>query len=173
MLLKSRVHEERLTALMLLVLQYESGDDAKKTECFDFFVENMAQVNNWDLVDSSAHQIVGTHLLKRDRKLLHRLAKSKDLWERRVAMVATYAFICEGESADTFAIAELLLSDAHDLIHKAVGWMLREVGKRVSEADLRRFLKKNAPRMPRTALRYAIERFPEDERKAWLDVRKA
>jgi 3-methyladenine DNA glycosylase AlkD len=166
-LLASGVHEERLTGLIILTRRYETGDEACKKACFDFYLANLAGVNNWDLVDSSAHQIVGSHLLERERKLLYRLAKSKNLWERRVAMIATYAFILEGESAETFAIAELLLDDDHDLIHKAVGWMLREVGKRVSPDELRRFLKKNAARMPRTALRYAIERFSPEERARW------
>lgn len=167
-LLASPVHEERLTALLILVRQYERGDDTTRKRCFDCYLANLGGVNNWDLVDSSAHQIVGEHLVARKRALLRRLAKSSNLWERRVAMVATYAFICRGESDETFAIARLLLDDEHDLIHKAVGWMLREVGKRVSEAALREFLRTHGPRMPRTALRYAIERFSEVERKRFL-----
>ncbi len=164
-LLGSKIHEERLTALAVLVDQYELG--AEK-EVFDFYVAHLAGVNNWDLVDLSAHQIVGDYLLKRDRRLLFKLAKSRVLWERRVAIVATYAFIRAGESKTTFEIADLLLEDAHDLIHKATGWMLREVGKRVSEDALREYLEKRVSQLPRTALRYAIERFPPDERKEWL-----
>ncbi len=167
-LLQSPVHEERLTALIILVARYERGDVAEKKRCFDFYLAHLAAVNNWDLVDSSAPQIVGMHLRSADRKLLYRLARSKDLWQRRVAIVGTQALINAGESADTFAIADLLLGDTHDLIHKAVGWMLREVGKRVSETELRRYLEKNITRLPRTALRYAIERFPPAERKEWL-----
>jgi 3-methyladenine DNA glycosylase AlkD len=167
-LIQSPIHEHRLTALLILVAQYERGDAAAKKARVTFYVRHLAGVNNWDLVDSSAHQILGAHLLTRDRQRLHRLAKSKSLWERRVAIVATYAFIGAGETQETFAIAEQLLSDTHDLIHKATGWMLREVGKRVSERALREFLEKNASRMPRTALRYAIERFPAAERKTWL-----
>jgi 3-methyladenine DNA glycosylase AlkD len=125
-------------------------------------------VNNWDLVDSSAYQILGAHLLTRDRKRLHRLARSRILWERRVAVVATFAFILAGDAGPTFEIVRLVLDDEHDLIHKAAGWMLREVGKRVSEVELRAFLEEHATVLPRTALRYAIERFPASERKAWL-----
>ncbi len=130
-------------------------------------------MNNWDLVDSSAHLIVGDWLLTRDRGLLRKLARSKVLWERRVAMIATFAFIRAGESEDAVAIAGLLLGDSHDLMHKAVGWMLREVGKRAGEETLRAFLKEHAGEMPRTALRYAIERFPEAERKAWREVKRS
>ena len=168
-LLHSKIHEERLLALIILVAQYESGDADARKERFDFYLAHLAYVNNWDLVDSSAAQIVGAELLGRqDRRLLTRLAKSTVLWERRVAMIATYAFIRDGESETALRIAELLLEDEHDLMHKAVGWMLREVGKRVSEAPLRAFLETHVSKMPRTALRYAIERLPEAERKRWL-----
>jgi 3-methyladenine DNA glycosylase AlkD len=170
-LLKSKIHEERLTALLILVAQYERGDEAAKGACFDFYLAHLGRVNNWDLVDASAYQIVGAHLLERDRKLLHRLAKSEVMWERRVAIVSTYAFIRAGEATTPFEIAQALLGDRHDLIHKAVGWMLREVGKRVSEDVLRAFLKANVSRLPRTTLRYAIERFPITERKAWLKLK--
>jgi 3-methyladenine DNA glycosylase AlkD len=172
-LLRSRFHEERLLALMVLVTQYEKGDGAERQARFAFYLEHLACVNNWDLVDASAAPIVGAHVLaSRDRRLLPRLAGSKVLWERRVAMVATYAFIRAGESATTFEIAKLLLRDEHDLMHKAVGWMLREVGKRVSAPALRGFLEAHAANMPRTALRYAIERFPEAERRRWLGVKR-
>lgn len=170
-LLKSPVHEERLTALLVLERQFKRGDEAARQERFDFYLQHLPWVNNWDLVDSSAHQIVGTHLLTRDRKLLSRLAKSQVLWERRVAIVSTYAFICAGDPAATFEISRLLLNDSQDLIHKAVGWMLREVGKRVSEEVLRGFLREHVARLPRTTLRYAIERFSIDERKRWLLAR--
>ncbi len=166
-LLKSRVHEERLTALLILVDQYEH-DEASQVACYDFYLAHLAHVNNWDLVDTSAANIVGIHLIDRPRAPLYKLARSKSMWERRVAMVATYAFIRQGEHADAVAIAEALLSDDHDLIHKATGWMLREVGKRVGEAPLRAFLRDHAATMPRTALRYAIERLPPAERKTWL-----
>jgi 3-methyladenine DNA glycosylase AlkD len=167
-LLHSRIHEERLTALIILVDRYERGDAKAKAACVRLYLANLRWVNNWDLVDSSAHQILGDHLLTRDRRRLLRLARSKVLWERRVAMVATYAFIVAGDAEPTFEIARLLLSDEHDLIHKAAGWMLREVGKRVSEDRLRTFLDEHVTDLPRTALRYAIERFPPGERKAWL-----
>jgi 3-methyladenine DNA glycosylase AlkD len=170
-LLRSSFHEERLLALIVLVMQYEKGTEAERRERFGFYLEHLARVNSWDLVDASAAPIVGAQVLaSRDKRLLKRLAGSKVLWERRVAMVATYAFIRAGESAMTFEIAKVLLRDEHDLIHKAVGWMLREVGKRVSEPALREFLDRHAPTMPRTALRYAIERLPEAERKRWLGV---
>lgn len=167
-LLASPVHEERLTALFILVRRYQRGDAAVRQEVFDFYCAQLSRVNNWDLVDSSAPQIVGAHLLERDRALLYRLAGSERLWERRVAMIATLAFIQAGEAKDALAIAERLLGDREDLMHKAVGWMLREVGKRVDPELLSGFLKGHAARMPRTALRYAIEHFPKAERQAWL-----
>ena len=168
-LLHSRIHEERQTALLILVDRYERGDATTKAACVRFYVDNLAWVNNWDLVDSTAHQILGDHLLTGDRRRLLRLARSRVLWERRVAMVATYAFIVAGDSGPAFDVARLLLADDHDLIHKAVGWMLREVGKRVGERELRAFLEEHATAMPRTALRYAIERFAVKERRAWMD----
>lgn len=171
-LLASAIHEERLTALFVLVDAYEGGDDTTKRACFDLYLRNLAWVNNWDLVDASAHLIVGDWLLTRDRRILRKLARSKILWERRVAMIATLAFIRAGESEDAFAIATLLLGDTHDLMHKAVGWMLREVGKRAGEDTLRAFLKEHAAEMPRTALRYAIEHFSEAERKTWREVKR-
>ncbi|MGD0528822.1 MAG: DNA alkylation repair protein [Polyangiaceae bacterium] len=170
-LLRSRLHEERLTALLLLVDAYERASEGDKAPLCRFYVDNLRWVNNWDLVDSSAHQILGDHLRKRaahDRKTLGRLAGSRDLWERRVAVVATFAFILGGDPGPTFDIVRQVMADEHDLIHKAAGWMLREVGKRVSEKALRAFLEEHATGLPRTALRYAIERFPPAERKAWL-----
>jgi 3-methyladenine DNA glycosylase AlkD len=167
-LLRSEIHEERLTSLLILVLQYERGTPEEKEARVAFYLENAKRVNNWDLVDSSARYILGDHLLARDRAVLRRLARSKDLWERRIAVVATHAFISAGESKDTFQLAEMLLEDDHDLMHKAIGWMLREVGKHVSMDTLRTFLEAHSTRMPRTMLRYAIEHFPEKERRAWL-----
>jgi 3-methyladenine DNA glycosylase AlkD len=166
-LLESRVHEHRATGLMILVAQYEAGDAAAKQEIFDFYLDHTHCINNWDLVDGSAPYIVGKHLLERPRRVLYRLAKSPDLWERRIAMVATAAFIRRGDIKDTFEIATRLLADNHDLIHKATGWMLREAGKQ-SRVELLRFLKRNYSRIPRTALRYAIERLPEAQRKKAL-----
>ena len=162
-LLQSRVHEHRFTALEILVLQYESGDEA----VFDFYLTQTGRINNWDLVDTSAPYIVGEHLLTRPRDLLYLLAGSANIWERRIAMIATMAFIRKGELKDAFAIAALLLTDKHDLIQKAVGWMLRDAGK-VSKISLVRFLKKNYAAMSRTSLRCAIERFHEVERKRIL-----
>ena len=123
--LRSAMHEERLTALLVLVLQYEGGTPKEKEERVAYYLANAKRVNNWDLVDSTARPILGEHLVGRSRAVLKKLARSKDLWERRIAIVATHAFIVRGESKDTFAIAELLLDDEHDLMHKAVGWMLR------------------------------------------------
>lgn len=171
-LLASALHEDRLTALLLLVDAYERGDEEAQQACFDLYLRNLARVNNWDLVDTSAHLIVGAHLTTRDRRILRELARSTTLWERRVAMIATLAFIRSGESKDAFEIATLLLGDEQDLMHKAVGWMLREVGKHVGEEPLRAFLKEHAAGMPRTALRYAIERFPAEERAIWLGVKR-
>ena len=166
-LLQSPVHEHRFTALEVLVFQYERGDNAARSEIFNFYLANARRMNNWDLVDTSAPYIVGVHLLSRSRRILYRLAKSSNLWERRIAMVSTMAFIAKGELEDTFAIAKLLLDDKHDLIHKAVGWMLRETGKR-SQPALLEFLRRNYSGLPRTALRYAIERLPESQRQRAL-----
>jgi 3-methyladenine DNA glycosylase AlkD len=163
-LLASPIHEHRSAALEILVAQYER--EGSKV-IFDFYLKHTKFVNNWDLVDGSAPYIVGQHLLTRPRGILYRLAKSRNLWERRIAIIATMPFIRAGEIEDTFAIAKLLLADDHDLIHKAVGWMLRETGKKSAPALLR-FLKENYPALPRTTLRYAIERFPAAERKRLL-----
>lgn len=156
-LLRSSLHEHRFTALEILVFQYERGEARLKQQIFDFYLQHSRSVNNWDLVDTSAPYIVGEHLVTRSRKVLYRLAKSKNLWERRIAVVATLAFIRRNDLRDIFAISALLLNDRHDLIHKAVGWMLREAGKR-QEAELVAFLERNYARLPRTTLRYASER---------------
>lgn len=166
-LLRSKVHEERLLALLLLVDRFERGDEAAQRAVYRAYLANTAFINNWDLVDVSAPQIVGGWLASRGRAPLLRLARSSSLWERRIAIVSTFAFIRAREFDDTFRIADLLLDDEHDLIHKATGWMLREAGKRDGQA-LRRYLASRYRRMPRTALRYAIERFPEAERKRYL-----
>lgn len=166
-LLDSRWHEERGVALMILVWQYARGDEAHRDAIFDLYLHRTDAINNWDLVDLSAPGIVGAHLRDRDRSMLAKLARSESLWERRIAIVATYDFIRRGEFGDTLRIATMLLGDRHDLIHKATGWMLREVGKRDRHA-LAAFLKTDAPRMPRTMLRYAIERFPEPLRQRYL-----
>ncbi len=166
-LLGSAIHEERLVALLILVDRYAEGDAKTKTDAYRFYVSRFSRINNWDLVDLSAPRIVGQHLLNRSRTPLHRWTRSRHLWTRRIAVIATLAFIAHRDFADTLAIADRLLADRHDLIHKAVGWMLREVGKR-SVAELESFLKPRYRRMPRTMLRYAIERLPERRRIAYL-----
>lgn len=166
-LLGSPYHEERLIALFLLVRHFEKGDEAMRRRIFESYLKATRFVNNWDLVDSSAYHIVGVYLVDRPRTLLTRLARSRLLWDRRVAIVATLAFIRRNDVVDTFRIASLLLKDKHDLMHKATGWMLREAGKKDPIA-LRVFLNRHATRMPRTMLRYAIERFSEPERLRYL-----
>jgi 3-methyladenine DNA glycosylase AlkD len=168
-LLASSIHECRLTALLILVGQYQRADKKIKARIAKFYVAHAKQINNWDLVDSSASYILGAELTDKKRDILYTFARSKNLWERRIAIVSTQAFIRHDDFIDTFKIAELLISDTHDLIHKATGWMLREVGKRDQRA-LERFLQKHAPLMPRTMLRYAIEKFPEKKRKAYLSM---
>jgi 3-methyladenine DNA glycosylase AlkD len=165
--LHSKFHEERLAALLILVQKFEKGSEEERQKVFDFYLKNAKWVNNWDLVDLSAPNIVGAYLLERDRAVLYKLARSQILWEKRISILATLAFIKEGQFEDTLAIAEVLLNDEHDLIHKAVGWMLRETGKRDLAAE-ERFLKKHCREMPRTMLRYAIEKFPEGKRQAYL-----
>jgi 3-methyladenine DNA glycosylase AlkD len=166
-LLASEIHEARLTGLLLLVYQFEKGDEKTQKEIHKLYLNRTACVNNWDLVDSSAPQLVGGYLVNRKRSLLDRLARSSSLWERRIAIVATQFFLRQGEFEDTVRIARLLLRDQHDLIHKAVGWMLREVGKR-DVNTLETFLSEHARDMPRTMLRYAIEHFSPKHRKQYL-----
>jgi len=169
-LLQSPIHEHRLTALLILVLQYARADAVGQTAIYDLYLRNTTRINNWDLVDSSAEYIVGPWLKDRPekREALARLAVSPSLWERRIAMLATFAYIKQGDATDALIVAEILLHDSHDLIHKAVGWMLREVGKRCGEPIEEAFLATHYRTMPRTMLRYAIERFPEKRRKAYL-----
>jgi len=166
-LLHSKFHEERLFALLLLMQFYERATEKKQGDAFDFYLANTAHINNWDLVDVSAPHIVGRHLTTRPRKVLHRMARSSSLWERRIAIISTFYFIRANDFDDTLRIAETLLHDEHDLMHKAVGWMLREVGKRDLAAE-ETFLLKHYHSMPRTMLRYAIERFPEKRRQQYL-----
>ena len=169
-LLKSGVHEERLTALLILVGQMKGAAAARKERIAAFYLKNLAHVNNWDLVDQSAYQILGAHLYgkKEAAAFLLKMARSRELWERRVAMVATFYFIKNKSAQEALAVAEVLLKDDHDLMHKAVGWMLREVGKRVSQDILEKFLLRHYKDLSRTTLRYAIERFPEAKRKIIL-----
>jgi len=165
LLLKSKIHEERLTALLILVNNYKKSEN--KSEIYDFYLKNTKNINSWDLVDLSAQVIIGTYLEDKDRSILYKLAKSSNLWERRIAIISTFHFIKNNDFSDALKIAEILLNDKHDLIHKAVGWMLREIGKR-DISVLENFLKKNYHSMPRTMLRYAIEKFPEKKRKMYL-----
>lgn len=167
-LLSNAYHEARLLGLLILVDQFEHGDPKGQKKIVAFYLSHLTGVNNWDLVDSSAAQILGTHLLETgDTRLLLKLAKSKSLWEQRIAIVATYAFIRARNYDPTIDIATILLHHPHDLIHKAVGWMLREMGKR-DEDRLRAFLNAHAPQMPRTMLRYAIEKFDAQTRAGYL-----
>jgi len=170
-LLKSSWHEARALGLMLLVKIYQRGDEATQKKIYQLYLNSTKLINNWDLVDLSAEHIVGAWLRDKPaerRRVLTRLAKSKSLWERRIAILSTFHYIKQGDYAETLRIAELLLKDDEDLIQKAVGWMLREVGKRIGEDKEESFLKRHYRRMPRTMLRYAIERFAEPKRKRYL-----
>lgn len=166
-LLSSHFHEDRLLALLILVETYRRGDEYTKAIIYDLYLRNTQFINNWDLVDASAPHIVGKHLQTRSRKPLDNLAQSESLWERRIAILATAHFIKHGEFDDTLRLSALLLADREDLIHKAVGWMLREVGKRDFRAETN-FLRAHYRRMPRVMLRYAIEKFPPHERAKYL-----
>ncbi len=182
LLLHSKEHEFRMTALLVLVGQYKNFSKEKR-KIYNFYLKNTKWINNWDLVDVSAHHIVGEYLEEKFRshnnsdrekekmEVLSKLANSKSLWERRIAIVSTFAFIKKGQYEETILVAKILINDKHDLIHKAVGWMLREVGKRASLSVLEDFLQKNITKMPRTMLRYAIEHFPQSERLAYLKMK--
>jgi 3-methyladenine DNA glycosylase AlkD len=168
-LIASKYHEERLIALRILVLQFQTGKQKEKSRIYKFYLANSKNINNWDLIDASADKIVGQYLLDNpsEKPILKKLAKSDNLWQRRIAIIATYQFIKNDKLSETLQIAKLLLTDKHDLIHKAVGWMLREVGKKDLEIE-EKFLQKHYQAMPRTALRYAIEKFPEPKRQKYL-----
>lgn len=166
-LLASAIHEERFLALMILVRQFEKGSEVDRRRIFRLYLSHTDRINNWDLVDLSAPNIVGEYLSDKSRRPLYRLVKSPSLWERRIAMLATFALIRRREFDDALAMADRLLHDQEDLIHKAVGWMLREIGKR-DMGVLETFLKPRCTGMPRTMLRYAIERFPEERRQRYL-----
>lgn len=166
-LLHSAFHEERFLALLLLVRNYSFGDASSQKTIYDLYLNNTKYINNWDLVDSSAHLIVGPWLENRDRAPLYQMAISPSLWEKRIAIMATFHFIRQRDFDDTLELAEILLNDTHDLIHKAVGWMLREIGNRDLACE-EHFLKPRYNKMPRTMLRYAIEKFPEDLRLGYL-----
>lgn len=166
-LLRSAIHEERLLALIILTLKFKKGDPEEQTKIYEAYLKNTRRINNWDLVDVSAEHIIGAYLKGRSRDPLYRLAKSESLWERRIAVMATFHFIKKGEFEETLKIAATLIADSEDLIHKAAGWMLRETGKRDMNKE-EEFLRKYYRSMPRTMLRYAIEKFPEDIRQPYL-----
>ena len=166
-LLKSKVHEERLTALLILVEQYKKSDEKKKKNIVNFYLQNTKNINNWDLVDLSAEKILGNYLLNKDTIIIYKLVKSDNIWERRIGVMATFQFIKNKNYNPTLRVVNLLIGDKRDLIQKACGWMLREIGKRNQKVE-EEFLKKYYKIMPRTMLRYAIEKFSEDKRKYYL-----
>ena len=166
-LLRSKIHEHRFLALEILVMQYEGGDAILQKKIVDFYIKNSKFINNWDLVDTSASYILGHYLLKKNKKILYKFARSSNIWERRIAIISTIYFISQESYLDTLKIAEILLKDKHDLIHKAVGWALREVGKKSQETEIE-FLEKHYKVMPRTMLRYAIEKFSDKKRIYYL-----
>ncbi|MBT8380550.1 MAG: DNA alkylation repair protein [Ignavibacteria bacterium] len=170
-LLASKIHEERLIALLILVERYAKSNERDKEKIFKFYLKNRKGINNWDLVDLSAPKIIGEQLVNKNRKILFELAKSNNLWERRIAILSTLAFIKRADFNTTLQLSVILLNDEHDLIHKAVGWMLREIGKKTDSGGLKveeDFLKLHYKKMPRTMLRYAIEKFSESKRKKYL-----
>jgi 3-methyladenine DNA glycosylase AlkD len=166
-LLESPIHEERHLSLFILMQLYKRGDKGLRERIYRLYLENTAHINNWDLVDTSAEHIVGHYLFEKDKSPLHLLALSDDLWERRIAIIATFYYIKQNQFEETVKIAGMLLQDKHDLIHKAVGWMLREIGKRDLTTETA-FMDAHYKEMPRTMLRYAIERYPEPLRQAYL-----
>ena len=166
-ILGSKYHEIRLLSLFIMVDQFSKGDPKKKKSIYELYLKNTGLINNWDLVDSSAHLIVGPYLMDKSKAPLYELAQSDLLWERRIAIMATFYYIKNDKFTDTLKIAGRLLADKEDLIHKAVGWMLREIGKRHLPSE-ETFLKKHYHDMPRTMLRYAIEKFPEPKRQRYL-----
>lgn len=166
-LMHSPWHEERLLALFILIAQFKKGSQQRKKEIYHYYLDSTQWINNWDLVDTSARDVVGVYLLDRPRDVLFELARSKSLWERRIAIIATFAFIRGEQYQDSMKLVELLMLDTHDLMHKACGWVLREIGKKNVQV-LKNFLQRHYRHMPRTMLRYAIERFPEEVRKKYL-----
>lgn len=165
--LSSKYHEERMLALFLLVEKYKKANDKDKKTIVNIYLKNTKYINNWDLVDLSAHHILGAYLFDKEKDILFKFAKSNNLWKKRIAIITTFYFLRRGEFGPTFQIAEILMNDKHDLIHKGVGWMLREVGNRDIGAE-EEFLLCFYKQMPRTMLRYAIEKFPEEKRQAYL-----
>ena len=170
-LLQSKYHEARLCALLILVERFKKTPENVREDIFNFYLKNTSRINNWDLVDLTAPKIVGEYLLDKDRAILYRLAESESLWEQRIAIVSTYTFIRNNDFTDVFELSKRFITHKHDLMHKAVGWMLRETGKRDRQA-LTDFLEQFAPIMPRTTLRYAIEHYPEPQRQYFLKKKK-
>ena len=168
-LLKSKIHENRLIGLLILVERFKNSDENDRKIIYNFYLENTRMVNNWDLVDLSADKILGKSLLHKNKKILYELSKSVNLWERRISIISTFEFIRNNNFKDALKISEILIKDKQDLIHKAIGWMLREIGKRDKKV-LERFLEKNYQKMPRTTLRYAIEKFDDKKRKKYLII---
>jgi 3-methyladenine DNA glycosylase AlkD len=171
-LLNSKIHEHRFAALVILITKYRKAEESDKKNIFNFILRNTKNINNWDLVDLSAPRIVGDYLLNKERSILYKLARSNSLWERRISILSAFAFIDENDFEDALNISELLLHDEHSLIHKAVGWALREIGKRDQSVE-ERFLAEHYLHMPRTMLRYAIEKFEEKKRKRYLNKNTA
>ena len=169
-LLSDKVHEYRLTGFLILVYKFEKADEKEKNIIVEFYLKNIKSANNWDLIDCVADKILGNYLIDKDKKILYDLAKTDNLWKKRIAIISTFEFIKNNQFEDTLKISEILLKDKHDLIHKAVGWMLREVGKRDMKTE-EVFLKKYYKTMPRTMLRYAIEKF-DSKKKAFYMNRK-
>jgi 3-methyladenine DNA glycosylase AlkD len=167
-LIKSKIHEERLLAILILVEHYQRASDSEKITIARFYLSHRQYINNWDLIDLSAHKIIGSYLFDKPKKILYKLVVSKNIWDRRIAILSTFYFIKNNKFTDSLKMARILLLDDHDLIQKAVGWMLREIGKRSIKTE-EEFLKKYYKVMPRTMLRYAIEKFPEERRLAYLN----
>lgn len=170
-LLHSKYHEHRLTAIFILILQYQKGDQKTKEKIYSQYLKNTKYINNWDLIDLSAPKIVGDYLLNKPRDILYHLASSKNLWKRRISILATFAFIKQSDFKDTLKISELLLADNHNLIHKATGWAMREVGKK-DQSVLIQFLNMHSIKMPRTMLRYSLERLPGKKRRYYMNLGK-
>jgi len=166
-LLDSKIHEYRLVGLFILMDKYKKAEEKERKNIFNFYLKNTKKINNWDLVDISSHKIIGNFLVDKPRDVLYKLAKSENLWEKRISIISTFAFINKNDFKDALKISKILLKDSHDLIHKAIGWMLREIGKK-DQATEEQFLQKHYKNMPRTMLRYAIERFEEGKRQAYL-----
>lgn len=166
-LLSSKIHEHRLIGLFILIDKYKRAEQQQKKEIFNFYLKNTKNVNNWDLVDLSAPNIAGDYLINKNRKILYKLVKSDNLWERRIAILATFTFIKDKDFQDSIKLSEILLKDKHDLIHKAVGWMLREIGKK-DEKVLTDFLDQHYKEMPRTMLRYSIERLNSKQKTYYM-----